>query len=168
MPRYCKQRDNHSCGPIALINLGKWIFPFAGYTLSDLEFFKSITKCNKQTGTSLKNFSRILHNWLKYPYIRKVKSLDLNITELFDWVKTGNAIVFQYVYNLTDAEVQEHYSLCTEVTERDPAIDYCDSFTLINDESGNLYRKMKWWDFQNLLNKKHGSKHSHIWMIKKS
>lgn len=59
--RYVKQIDKYSCGPIAAINVAKWL----GYknTYADLAYFQFALKTYCPGGTSLYDFGRLMKDW---------------------------------------------------------------------------------------------------------
>lgn len=57
MPRYVRQRDNYSCGPVAMLNAMKW----AGATwlrYVDLPSFRSLCRTDRRRGTSFTGMVR--------------------------------------------------------------------------------------------------------------
>ena len=56
--RFCKQRDEYSCGAIAVLNIAK----FYGYqgTYQDLKYYQDLVGCKKDHGTFSRNISKVL------------------------------------------------------------------------------------------------------------
>lgn len=66
MRRWLRQYDKSSCGPIALINLDKWLGK--SVTKRDLTGYRWLCDCHLPWGTSTTNFSRVAGQSLRYHY----------------------------------------------------------------------------------------------------
>jgi len=56
--RFCKQRDQHSCGPIALLNVDKFFGERVTY--QDLQFYQGLVDCKPPRGTYTSDMSKLL------------------------------------------------------------------------------------------------------------
>jgi hypothetical protein len=56
--RFCKQRDQYSCGPIALLNVDK--FYGNQVTYADLPYYKKLVDCDPSQGTRTRSMSQVL------------------------------------------------------------------------------------------------------------
>jgi len=162
MPRYCHQRDNYSCGPIALLNLSKWAFPKCFFSLADLFTFRRWLQCTKD-GTSVERFDQQLCWWIGKKYIRKTFKRDID--EMWEWIKKGNALVFEYPCEVKGKK-ESHFAICTEVIRGDLSNQGFDSFYVINDEYGNTERAVSWYVFDRMLAFYSGQR-THLWFVKK-
>jgi hypothetical protein len=60
MKRYLGQRDHYRCGPIALLNLNKWLG--RAVTGNDLRHHERLCGCRNPNGTSSRDFSGAVGN----------------------------------------------------------------------------------------------------------
>jgi hypothetical protein len=95
MPRYLKQKDNHSCGPIALMNVARWAGSKIKY--KDLPAVQDLCDCDPKSkrGTTAVNLHYILNtipniksNYSYIPYI--------NIKSVNNWIDDKNIILLRY------------------------------------------------------------------------
>ncbi len=56
--RYCKQRDQYSCGALALLNIDK--FFGRRVTYKDLPKYRKLVNCHRVTGTQTPNISKVI------------------------------------------------------------------------------------------------------------
>ena len=76
MTRYLRQRDKYSCGPVAIMNIFKWLGYNVNYT-KEIEWFREITKCKEDGilyGTTFGYMTKALKmfkNLFTVRYIRK-------------------------------------------------------------------------------------------------
>ncbi len=110
MPRYIKQRDNYSCGPVALINAARW--SGSKEKIRSLrKRFMSECECTFP-GTSLGNFKKVIneidcfkiHSMCKQPSIGR---LDYNLD-------VGRIVILRI-----RSELGGHYFLCTRYTSEE-------------------------------------------------
>lgn len=97
MPRYIKQKDDFSCGPIALLNVRLW----AGQSVSYKQNYKEcrvICKCSEE-GTQRSHFQRALNHFAPNSYDVYTNSY-LNIRDLANHIKAdGIAVLMHYFPN---------------------------------------------------------------------
>ena len=113
MPRYIKQFDNDSCGPIAVINISKWLC--LNYTIkNDYKRIYKETKCKKNrygVGTLLMHLDHFIRkefcNNLK---IRKVKRP--NVIETRNHLLNGGSVLMAFSYKENN-KIESHYALFT-------------------------------------------------------
>ena len=56
--RFCKQRDNYSCGAIAMLNIAK--FQRYHVTYHDLKYYQNLVGCRKECGTFTRRITKVL------------------------------------------------------------------------------------------------------------
>lgn len=95
MKRYLNQRDDYSCGPIAIVNAFKWL----GYsaTTKDLTVLRKVCELDKEYGITIKG----LNNGLKYmckkykhPKIRKTTKVTIKRIEKL--ISQGKAVLVDF------------------------------------------------------------------------
>ena len=142
MTRYCKQRDNYSCGPVALLNLMKWA---AQYPVT---YKKSISVLQKACGTDQDGThdmpmhiqlikSQIHHNIS----VIKVKNITLS-TFKNHLIKGGSAIVAYEERLGTD---EWHYALVIDNKGKAEIINHSNGikfFTRFTMNYKDLHKKM--------------------------
>lgn len=114
--RWIKQRDLHSCGPVALMNLQKWIGHPVTYA-SDFHYWKKKCKCNHD-GSPLDAFVNSLYS------IKDIKISPRSIPSLEtidSALQQGKAVVMKSAF-MGKKELDGHYFL---VTERSPRHFFC-------------------------------------------
>lgn len=100
--RYITQRDEYSCGAIALANAMKW----AGERISWKESANSIRKMcrtNTEHGTWFRDLDRVIKRYFKNVEFR----WNLSLEEMDDHLRSGGAVV--YNYTMRDDEEMGHY-----------------------------------------------------------
>lgn len=109
-PRYIKQRDHHSCGPVALLNALKW----AGYKVSYNKHFRSIyrsCKCS-DTGTFDCDFDSAIRRYRHLIVMPEDGPFEQPYIGLIDeHLDNGGAVVFSYIYKSCRG-MDSHLSLC--------------------------------------------------------
>lgn len=88
MPRYCKQRDQYRCGPIAILNALKW----AGKKVTYKKHIERLTrecKCKAPKGTWWFDITRVLRKYGFSIYKRRV----LSAKEIKKHLSNGGAII---------------------------------------------------------------------------
>ncbi|MFA5024119.1 MAG: C39 family peptidase [Patescibacteria group bacterium] len=135
--RYVKQRDEYSCGPIAILNAMKWLGKPVTY--KDLARLKDICCCRSPNGTWPKVISVVL-KILKIKYLYKAKP---SIKEIDKHLDDGGSILLVHYYNIT----RGHYVLCIGKTEK--------YYTLINDGMNNTITRCHKNTMKKMLHTKH-------------
>lgn len=123
MPRYFKQKDDISCGPIALLNVRLWAGQPVTYKQNCEECMK-ICKCSD--GTQRSHFQRALNHFAPNSYNVYTNS-NLTIQDLSNHIKTdGIAVLLHYF----PGAWYSHFCLVTERKD--------DNWILINDDRRQL------------------------------
>lgn len=126
VPRWLRQRNCHSCGPVALMNLKKWLGQPVSYA-KDYNYWVKKCCCDR-TGTPLNCFVDALYSIEDIKVSpRSVPSLDLIDTAL----KQGKAVVMKSAF-MEKGELQGHFFIITERSDK--------SFFCINAEAD-----FRWW-----------------------
>lgn len=71
MPRYIRQKDNYSCGPVALLNALKWAGRTKGVSYAELPTWRNICRTDRKAGTS---FANLFHAARMLPLIEAKKA----------------------------------------------------------------------------------------------
>lgn len=125
-PRYVKQRDKFSCGPVAIMNVLKW----AGVELSHDETikpFRTICRCDPEVGTNHPNFDRALRlitdevGGIKVRRVYKPK-----LPEIEQHLREEGIVILNYHWRYDD-EWNRHFMLLVNVSESGK------SFLTVND-----------------------------------
>lgn len=124
--RFLRQRDEYSCGPIAVLNALKW----AGLSLTYKQNFKEIKelcKTTKSWGTTPSNITNVLSQYIEYICF-EVKEL-ITLKDIEKHIKHGGALILEYWFK-DDLEFDGHYVFILEKDE--------DSFIIANGMIGDL------------------------------
>lgn len=134
--RYIKQRDDYSCGPVALINILKWLGRKCTYT--DLAMVKRLCNCN-QNGTNSHN----MENALRVLGIKGKHVSNLNLLEAVKHLEEGIILLDAFISEDEDNIENYHYFLC---------VDYDDyHFHVINENYGETNTCLTWREFEDYL-----------------
>lgn len=128
--RYVKQRDSYSCGPVAIINILKWL-GVEKVTYKLLPFAQIICNCSTD-GTHDIDIEKAM----KYLEITKKRKISPSIKEVDKHLISGGIILISYVTIFDDG----HFSLC--VGKHDGK--HGPYYRVINSEFGGndlIYRK---------------------------
>lgn len=111
--RYIKQRDKSSCGPIALINILKWLGYHITYDFLDIARWA----CDWQDGRCIDagTLDRDMNKALKYFKIKNKKILNPKIKDINKHLKAGGIVLIGYCL---PRESTNHFSLCIGTYER--------------------------------------------------
>jgi hypothetical protein len=128
LPRFIKQRDNYSCGPVAIVNALKWAGVRATY--AHVTLYSILCETEKDIGTQIS----ALHKALTLTKAFKVVRLyNPSIKRIDEHVDGGGAVLFASTTVLTEEDYEGHYAL---IVSRSPK-----KFGICNlDTSGNSYR----------------------------
>jgi hypothetical protein len=112
MTRWIRQRTGSSCGPVAILNLLKWLGEPVSYE-KNFRYYKKKCDCNRY-GTALQDFVAVLYglNGIKITP-RSVPNLGV----IDEALSHGKAVVMKCAYIEKD-ELIGHYFLITERTEK--------------------------------------------------
>jgi len=94
MIRYCKQRDNYSCGPVAILNTIKWTESEC-FTYSMLPAIKIICKTDKN-GTYDEDMDAGLRYLQQHQYFSIVKPNRVSKKRIRDHILLGGAMISAY------------------------------------------------------------------------
>jgi hypothetical protein len=120
--RWIAQKNKSSCGPVAILNVLKWVDVEINYT-RDYQKYKRKCKCTKE-GTHQPYFEKSLNSIGSI----EVKSKNLpTIREIEDSLSSEQLIVMksEYYFNL---KTEGHFFIVSEMKE--------DRFFLVNDTNG--------------------------------
>ena len=90
MTRFCKQRDEYSCGPVAILNLYKWIG--VDYKYSDLPWLQLMCGTNKD-GTFDKDFNSALRYLSAVGEFNMIKPRNTEFDRISSHLENGGAMV---------------------------------------------------------------------------
>jgi len=110
--RWIKQRNSYSCGPVALMNLLKWLGQPVNYDKDYPEMFAKC-KCNKE-GTQLRNFVKVLY---EIEDIKITPRTVPNIWVIDEALSQNRAVILKTAYK-ENYELEGHFFLITEKTEK--------------------------------------------------
>jgi hypothetical protein len=91
MPRYIRQRDNYSCGPVALLNALKWAGRTKGTSYDTLPSWRSACGTTRKLGTSFINLFRAA-KMLPVLGTRKAKPR-VRLADIDAHLKHGGAVI---------------------------------------------------------------------------
>ena len=121
MPRYVRQWDDFSCGPIAILNALKW----AGVRASIKRDYKRLlvlTKCSFPNGVCRFYLAPALYKNREF-FVRRPRGATMRTVE--NHLRSGGVVLLSYgIYG--DGKRRGHYTLLTRVSETGR------SFTTIN------------------------------------
>lgn len=108
MTRYVRQRDNYSCGPVAIANALKW----AGSKFSYRRYhpmFIAAAKCQKPRGTKRGHFDRTLRFFARtFDWFKVKRALGIKRAGLLSFLRSSDhAAILQYYVK----EDKRHFAL---------------------------------------------------------
>ena len=125
-PRYMKQRDQYSCGPVAIMNTLKW----SGFKFSyedQIEHFQSLCGCTSSEGTFHAPFDKALRIASKELGGFNVKRIYYpKLWQIEKHLEAGGVIVLSYSWEV-DEDYSRHFSLITGISSSRR------SFLMVND-----------------------------------
>jgi hypothetical protein len=136
MPRYCKQRDNYSCAPIAILNALKWTGK--NKTLKDLSKLKKELQTTKQDGTYFVPEQKVVQKYFKSTYFR-----DLDFKTFKKYLLQNKAIIFRYTFFSKTGEHFAHSNFVSGIKDDK----YIVAHNFFADKSTSLLTKkqMQFW-----------------------
>lgn len=111
--RYLNQRDGYSCGPIAIINVLKWLGHRA--TEDQLPYFRNLCSTSIKDGTSAEDISSALDwydNFIQYDFMPTV-----TLGRIVAQLKRG-IILLHYWINTDKEQDNGHYILIIGTTKK--------------------------------------------------
>ncbi len=136
-PRYVKQRDQFSCGPVAIINILKW----SGERFDCQDIIgpiQKLCKCSNPTGTNHPNFDKALRATTKMLggfHVRRVYKPKL--PEVEKHLREGGVVALNYSWRPKKEKRGRHFMLLTGVSETGK------SFLTVNDRGCALRRETR-------------------------
>jgi len=110
--RWIRQRNSSGCGPVAILNLLKWLGEPVTYAEGYPHFSKKMK--TSRYGTELRDFVRVLY---KIENIKISPRTVPNIGVIDDALEHGRAVIMKSAYFNGDA-LEGHYFLVTEKTDK--------------------------------------------------
>lgn len=107
--RYCVQRDNYSCGPVAIINASKWCG--VNFTLNDLKAIRKKCKTDYE-GTQDDNFEKAIRHYLSDILIIK-RRVNFKYRDVKKHLRNGGAVIvshYEVSHTKKTSELDMHYS----------------------------------------------------------
>ena len=124
--KWIKQRDEYSCGPVAIINILKWLGVNATYKW--LPAVQNLCRCDID-GTSTAD----IESALKRLCIKYKKRMSPSLKKIDDHLNRNGIALVEYYY----AQDEGHFALCIKKTKK--------QYTLVNDVKeitvSRIYRK---------------------------
>jgi len=114
MSKFVRQLNNSSCGPIAILNALKWLYPDDNITYSD--YYKEINELCKTTrhGTLASNFEEALEYYYINHGLRWSKLERFNYQTIKKHLKSGDSIILGHVElpqeGISEFDYEGHYS----------------------------------------------------------
>lgn len=106
MIRYCKQQDNFSCGPVAIINAMKWRGMKASMD-THLGVLKKLCGTDKN-GTYPDDMGRVLKKFV--PGVEHIEAPPINLVDKY--LDLGKAFIISYAYVKSGGEEEGHFAMC--------------------------------------------------------
>lgn len=135
MVRYVKQRDASSCGPVAIINIFKWMncpitYDFIHVARQLCNWNNARDECGGTTDYNIEKAMRVLR-------IKKKRKISPTIEEINKHLDNGGAILIGYWFpvkeNNTLVKNEGHYTLCIGRTKK--------QYIMVNDNNKTIARK---------------------------
>lgn len=126
-PRYVKQRDKFSCGPVAIMNILKWSGERFSYQ-ETIDLFRKLCECNNPRGTNHPNFDKALRAVTKRLggfHVRRVHNPKL--PEVEKHLREEGVVILNYFWRNEKEGAYRHFTLLTSVSETGK------SFLTVND-----------------------------------
>ena len=145
-PRYVKQRDKFSCGPVAIMNVLKWSgMEFSHEYLRD--WAGGLCECGPPDGTAHKKFEKGLRQASKAygrPFtVRKV--MHPTLAQIDEHLREGGAIVLNYYWRREDEGTSNrHFMLVAGISDSGK------SYLTVNDHREGPAAR---WDTRTLFKK---------------
>lgn len=141
MLRYCIQKDNFSCGPIAIINASKWCG--LNLTLDDLKDVRKTCK-TEYDGTWDEDFNIAVRHYLGCK-LRIRRRVNFGYKDVKKHLKNGGAVIVSHCevdYTKKASELDMHYSFWYGLSNLIIGVNYydkCKNFPIIR----KMYYRIK-------------------------
>lgn len=122
MPRYMRQRNRFSCGPIAILNSLKW----AGQKVTYEGWYRNLKRacgCNRIFGTNQKIFDKNLRYLGSHLFTIRKRNRP-KLSEIEKHVTNGGAVLLSYYWN-NNGYSGRHFALIVDYDGK--------YFTVVND-----------------------------------
>ena len=110
-PRYVRQNDHFSCGPVAIANAMKWAGLKFSYAKSRERFLKACN-CQNPVGTTTRNFERALRE-LTDGLIEVKRRYGASTEDIKNHIKDGGSVVV-CGKRVWDFQLGSHYFNCVD------------------------------------------------------
>lgn len=111
--RWIKQRDNHSCVPVAVLNILKW----AGFPATyrrDLAYWKGKVKHTAEDGAHIRDYGFLLAT---IPDVKLKRKTRPSLAEIDSVLSEGNAVLLRSAWKTGD-DIHRHLLLIAGRTEK--------------------------------------------------
>ena len=111
--RWIKQRDNHSCVPVAILNILKW----AGFPVtyrSDFDYWREKVKHTAEDGVHIRNYGFLLS---RIPEVKLKRKTHPSLTEIDSALSDGNIVLLRSAWKI-GGEIHGHLLLIVGRTEK--------------------------------------------------
>jgi hypothetical protein len=128
--KYIKQKDNTSCGPVAIINILKWLGCNVGYDYIDM----ARALCKWRGGTD--GGTGDIKNALRALKIKAIHRKHFTLKKLDKHINNNGIAILEYIIPGYSIYKGWHYSLCVDK--------YKDTYVIVNDgreKTISYYRK---------------------------
>ena len=113
MPRYVRQYDRYSCGPVAIINALKWCG--RSYSLkNDLRKFQHACRCGYMHGTRMSDLDWVLRKFIPSTFVVKRKRYPV-IGDIEKHLKVGGIVILNFAWKDKIGNIG-HYMVCDKMT----------------------------------------------------
>lgn len=114
--RYVKQRDHYSCGPVAIMNILKWVGVKFNYR-DRIEVLQEACKCSPPRGTKHAAFDKALR------LVAELLPVDIcvrrvhrpKLCQIEEHLRSGGAVVLNYRWEADEEGFSRHFMLLTKV-----------------------------------------------------
>jgi hypothetical protein len=143
MPRYTKQFDGFSCGPVAICNILKW----GGFNVTlkaALGPIAAVCKCSRLRGTTNYHFDRSLRLFCKGFDLHVRRKYKPKLKDIENHLRDGGVVAINYKVGTYDDGPNKgyewrHYMLITDISEDGR------EFGTVNSFSGKGQRAKTYW-----------------------
>lgn len=114
--RYVKQRDHYSCGPVAIMNVLKWVGVRFNYR-DRIKAFQEACSCIPTRGTNHSSFDRALRQIVGLlPVDVRVRRVHRpKLSQMEEHLRSGGIVVLNYRWEAEEEGFSRHFMLLTKV-----------------------------------------------------
>ena len=161
MIRYIKQKDNTSCGPVALMNVLKWLGHKVSYDW--IHIARHICKWEDRHSDSGGGTSDLdLEKALKYFDIKKKRKIQPCLNDIDKHIDSGGIVLLSYFNPYSMPEFKKnsgHFALCIGRTSR--------TYMMVNDRTNKTKNRRYRNVMKTMLNNKSNGYKCWAWFISK-